>query len=43
MKVKIGSAGLGVVMGLLVFIIFTFVYGEDDKLRLTTTTVLSPR
>ena len=36
------AGGLGVVMGLLVFIIFTFVYGEDDKLRLTTT-VLSPR
>ena len=29
MKLKIASAGVGVVMGLLVFIIFTFVYGEE--------------
>merc|ERR1711953_1176817 len=28
MKLKIASAGVGVVMGLLVFIIFTFVYGN---------------
>ena len=29
MKLKIASAVVGVVMGLLVFIIFTFVYGEE--------------
>ena len=28
MKLKIASAGLGVVMGVLVFVIFTFIYGE---------------
>ena len=29
MKMKIGSAGLGAVMGVLVFVIFTFVYGKE--------------
>ena len=28
MKLKMGSAGLGLVMGVLVFVVFTFVYGE---------------
>ena len=28
MKLKIGSAGLGLVMGGLVFVIFAFIYGE---------------
>ena len=28
MKLKIGSAGLGLVMGALVFVIFAFIYGE---------------
>ena len=28
MKLKMGSAGLGLVMGVLVFVIFAFIYGE---------------
>merc|ERR1711953_121376 len=28
MKLKMGSAGLGLVMGVLVFVVFTFVYGN---------------
>ena len=34
MKLKITSAGLGVVMGVLVFVIFTFIYGELSTLTI---------
>ena len=34
MKLKIASAGLGVVMGVLVFVIFTFIYGELSTLTI---------
>ena len=34
MKLKMGSAGLGLVMGVLVFVIFTFIYGELSALSI---------